>query len=393
MSASEAAERELLRRLVAAGSPNPPGDERAVAAVVAEIAESLGLPPAVVHARAPHRPNLVYRLGEGSPRLIIVAHMDTVPAAAGWETDPLLLCEGGDGRLVGLGAADMKAAIVVMLVVAGRLMVDRLPVTMIFSADEEAGSGFGMAWLAQQGLLEGDAAIMMEPSSTGEGSWDRLYVAQRGSCVCLLEAEGVPGHSGLPMPIEQRATAPFARALAILTEADPFPDIAHPVDGTRPFVNVATTVAGGDIPFAYPDRLCATIEVRTIEGMTADLVLEQLRAVVADADLETRVTISSEDSEQTWIPPGATVRDERLLGAVGSAWEMVLGHQPRLGVFPAGTDSSHANARGIPALPAFGPGSLGVAHRPGESVAAADLGVAMDLLEHTVRTYCDGPHG
>ena len=54
---------------------------------------------------------------------------------------------------------------------------------------------------------------------------------------------------------------------------------------------------------------------------------------------------------------------------------------------PAGTDSTHLNAAGIPALPAFGPGSLAVAHRPNESIAEADLIRSVDLFESLIRAY------
>jgi acetylornithine deacetylase/succinyl-diaminopimelate desuccinylase-like protein len=56
-------------------------------------------------------------------------------------------------------------------------------------------------------------------------------------------------------------------------------------------------------------------------------------------------------------------------------------------VFPAGTDATHLNAAGIPALPTFGPGSLAVAHRPNEWIAERDLLRAVDLFEALVRAY------
>ncbi|HWM96969.1 MAG TPA: hypothetical protein VNO54_07925 [Streptosporangiaceae bacterium] len=42
---------------------------------------------------------------------------------------------------------------------------------------------------------------------------------------------------------------------------------------------------------------------------------------------------------------------------------------------------------GIPTLPAFGCGSLAVAHRPNEWIAPGDLGTAIDLTEALVRDY------
>jgi hypothetical protein len=50
---------ELARDLIRAASPNPPGDERAVAAVIDDAAEALRLPPPQRIERDARRPNLL----------------------------------------------------------------------------------------------------------------------------------------------------------------------------------------------------------------------------------------------------------------------------------------------------------------------------------------------
>jgi succinyl-diaminopimelate desuccinylase len=376
---------------VAARSPNPPGDETAVAKLILRKATELGLPQPKLHARVPHRPNLIITIGSGAPKLMLAAHMDTVPPGdiAAWRTDPFKL-EEVDGRLYGLGAADMKASIAAMLFAAQRIARAPEPsgtLTLIFSADEENGSAYGMEWLAAEGLLVADGAAMTEPSGAGEKSWERLFVAQRGHCVSWLSARGEPGHSGMLVPRERRASYAFVKALDALLGSDPFAEWVHPVDGTRPTLNVATMVEGGMIPFAHPPELRACIEVRVIEGMTEEMVRDRLRAVVASAGLADRVSIEPAPAPTNWISPGEQVRDERLLAAAVHAWRKLLGREPAFAVMTGGTDSSHANTAGIPAFPAFGPGSLGVAHKPNESLPVEDIGLAVDLMEEFVRSY------
>jgi succinyl-diaminopimelate desuccinylase len=381
----------LLAELVAARSPNPPGDERAVAAVIHEHARGIGLAAPTLHARAPERPNLIVTIGEGSPTLLVAGHTDTMPPGdlSSWQTDPYRLERVGD-RLAGLGSADMKASLTAMLLAAERLVRDPPPVgslTLVFSADEERGSAYGMEWLARQGLLSADAAVMAEPSSLRGASFERLFVAQRGSCVVWLTARGEPGHSGAAVPRERRASAAFAQALTALLESDPFDGLAHPVDGTTPTVNVATMVEGGMVPFAHPPSLRAVIEVRTLSGMSSAGVLAALRSVLDAAGLSERVSLALAEPPLDWIPPGETVADGPLLRAATGAWREILGRDPELGVLPAGTDSAHLDSVGIPALPTFGPGSLDVAHQPNESIAAADLVTAIDLLESLTRRF------
>jgi acetylornithine deacetylase/succinyl-diaminopimelate desuccinylase-like protein len=389
---------DVLGRLVAAQSPNPPGDERAVARVIEEESDALSLPAPKQHARDPARPNLILTIGEGSPALILAAHMDTVPPGdvSSWNSDPYEMSNVG-GRLVGLGVADMKGGIAAMLVAAARWVREPTApgsLTLVFSADEEAASSFGMQWLASEGLLRADAAVLTEPASAGDSSWEHFYVAQRGTCVAWLVARGEPGHSGAIMERERRASAPFARALAALVEAELFVGWAHPVDNTPVSVNVATVVEGGLIPWAHPETLRAAIEVRTIEGMTQDLVLKELRSVINDLGLTHRIEIEPAALPAGWFDPGRTVRDERLLGAARRAWRDVIGTAPPAPtVMTAGTDSSWLNAAGIDTLPAFGAGSFGVAHQPNEWLALHDLRQSVDLFEALIRYYLGSQGG
>ncbi len=393
MTVIQEPQEDLLRDLVAAPSTNPPGDERAVAQVIEGAASRLGLPMPERLARRPERPNLLFQLGKGAPRLLIAAHMDTMPPGdeAAWESDPYELSVAGD-RLVGLGTADMKGAIVAMLHAAAR--VHRQPaargsLTLAFTADEEAGSGEGMAWLCAEGAIEADAAVMAEPASTGPQSWEALFVAQRGSCIVELVASGRPGHSGQRVPAESRAGAALAAGMRALIEAPLFRGVTHEVDGATPTVNVGTMVRGGEVPFAHPSELRATIEVRTISGMTEEMVIFDLERALDAAGLADRVRIEPV-AGTSWIPAGETVSDQPLLEAAVRAWRSVIGTEPSRAVLPAGTDSSLVDALGIPSLPALGPGTLAVAHRPNEYLPRGDLRLATDLLEHMARAYLTG---
>jgi acetylornithine deacetylase/succinyl-diaminopimelate desuccinylase-like protein len=80
-SVVDAAVVEIARRLVDAPSPNPPGDERAAAAVVVEALSELDLPRPQVIARSQHRPNLLTTLDfrSGGRRLCLCGHLDTKP--------------------------------------------------------------------------------------------------------------------------------------------------------------------------------------------------------------------------------------------------------------------------------------------------------------------------
>ena len=83
---------------------------------------------------------------------------------------------------------------------------------------------------------------------------------------------------------ELSATAcALARAMTALADAQLFGDVAHPVDGTRPTVNIGTMLSGGITPFMHPETLTATVEIRVIEGMTMADVHADIRQVIRQA--------------------------------------------------------------------------------------------------------------
>ena len=59
-----------------------------------------------------------------------------------------------DGRLYGLGTADMKGAVASMTFAAGDRRADLAgDLVLMFTADEEEGSAYGARWLAEQGMI------------------------------------------------------------------------------------------------------------------------------------------------------------------------------------------------------------------------------------------------
>ena len=93
------------------------GDERALCEHLAPLLRARGADEIVVE-RAPRSdgtPGAYVFARWGTPRRVINAHVDTVPANAGWSRDPWQP-HVADGRLYGLGSADTKGAIAATLV-------------------------------------------------------------------------------------------------------------------------------------------------------------------------------------------------------------------------------------------------------------------------------------
>jgi acetylornithine deacetylase len=204
---------DLTAELVAfptqqAGPERGAGDERALCEYLAPMLRSAGADEVIVGiaTRSDGGPGAYVFARWGTPRRLINVHVDTVPANAGWTRDPWTPYVA-DGRLYGLGSADTKGAIAATLVAIEATRPRDFGV--LFSGDEEAGSGVIRAFLAGPHAAAIREVIVCEPTARTAG------IAHRGVLGQRARLTGPGGHSSkadrLPKPIAQLAR--FAAAL------------------------------------------------------------------------------------------------------------------------------------------------------------------------------------
>jgi acetylornithine deacetylase/succinyl-diaminopimelate desuccinylase-like protein len=217
------ADDDALGRLAAyieVDTTNPPGNEARGVAFFASIFEREGIPYEFAES-APGRGNIWARLpGGDAPALVLLHHMDVVPATAGaWETDPLTAVEK-DGHLYGRGALDTKSLGIMhleaFLALHRRAVGLERDVVFMATADEEAGGAYGAGWLVQQrpDLFDGVGFLLNEGgggSRAGDRIGFRVEVAQKVPVWLRLIARDTPGHGSSP-----RTTSAPGRLVAAL---------------------------------------------------------------------------------------------------------------------------------------------------------------------------------
>ena len=142
-----------LQQYIQVNTINPPGNEIAGAEFLANIFEAEGIQYEIVES-APGRGNIWAWLDGGDePALMLLHHIDVVPADKKyWNTDPLS-GELKDGYIYGRGALDTKTSGILHL--AAFLALHRSGVALnrkilyMATADEEAGGAFGAGWLVE----------------------------------------------------------------------------------------------------------------------------------------------------------------------------------------------------------------------------------------------------
>ena len=142
----------LLQQYVRVDTSNPPGNEIAGARFLAAALEKNGIHAEIIEP-APGRASVYARLG-GKQRgggLLLLNHIDVVPAAReGW-TLPPFAAEVRANQLYGRGTLDMKGiAVCELLAFIDLARSHRTPerdIVFLATADEETGGKMGVAWL------------------------------------------------------------------------------------------------------------------------------------------------------------------------------------------------------------------------------------------------------
>jgi acetylornithine deacetylase/succinyl-diaminopimelate desuccinylase-like protein len=394
---------ELAQALIRTPSPNPPGDEQAVAQLLSDLMSECGLPKPTVAVKAVHRPNLITTVdfGTGGRHLVLSGHLDTKPIGdANWSVDPFGAEIVGD-QLYGLGAGDMKAAIAAMVVAAGRLAHEphsagRL--SLVFTADEEDGARYGAHHVCSVTRLGADAVVIGEPGGI-DRDFDRLHLVSRGIARLRVVARGAQGHSSLSGEKGWRnAGVDAARAATAISDdlQMPVPENPGQLVGWHATVNTGLAFRGGVGYGVLPGEMQVDTEVRLLPGMARDDVAaalrERLAAVAADtgADLE----VSFDEPPDDWLPATMVPQDDLVATTARRACAAVLDSLPPDSVFPGTTDATWFNSlQGIPTLPALGPGLLRRAHAADEWVSVTAVRESVEIYAALAHEFCNGLEG
>ena len=201
--------RDLIRIDTSNYGPEPGPGERDAAEHVAALLDEVGIESQLYEPEA-RRTSLVASwepegVDRSLPPLLVHGHLDVVPAnAADWSVDPFA-GEVRDGCVWGRGAVDMKDFdAMVLSVVRARAragVAPRRALRLIFTADEEAGSGHGARWLVDSHpeVVEGCTEAIGEVGGFSLTIRDdlRLYLvqtAEKGLAWLNLIADGHAGH-------------------------------------------------------------------------------------------------------------------------------------------------------------------------------------------------------
>ena len=334
--------------------PSVSGNEAALADVVEARLRKSGA--ALRIERIGH--NVVARTEFGcSRRVVLGGHIDTVPAN-GNQTPR----RDGD-VLHGLGTADMKGGLAVMLALADDLAntPSRFDVTLVlYEGEEVADEHNGLRRLFAQSpeLVQGDLAILLEPT----GGW--VEAGCQGTIHVRAIFDGVRAHSARPW----MGTNAIHRAAPLLEFCANFEAATVDVDSLayREALQVVR-IEGGVANNVVPDRCEVVVNRRYAPSRSLEEAVNEVVTFCTDAGAgHVEVVNASMAAPPNLMHP--------LIAEMIGVYDLPV--RPKLGW----TDVARFAAHGIAACN-FGPGDPELAHTADERVERTHLDACLALLE------------
>lgn len=324
-------------------------------------------------ARGVLKRNLVAYRGRGPGGLLLSGHMDTVPDTgwAGGALEPML--EGG--RLRGLGSADMKGPISAMLAAGVGATAD-LPVTFLFTADEEAGKQG-----VREALQRSEVLRRQKPRAIviGEPTGLRCIRGHRADIQFTADAEGVQAHSSTGEGVNANlALIPFLADMRELHSTLRSDSTFHDPQYEPPFCNLNFVIDNyGAASNMTVGKATCRIKFRYSKSFDPEWVVAAVQASARRNGLSLAVVREASPPE---LPP-----DHPLVQLV----ERVSGRPARV----AGLGTEASELKVLAPTVVIGPGRIEDAHKPGEHIDLAQLAQAVGLYRRLIEEGSKLPAG
>jgi len=291
------------------------------------------------------------------PRILMNSHLDTVPPAEGWKSDPFSPMLS-NGRITGLGSNDAGASVAAMIAAfadMGSLLEEEIQLMLLISAEEEISGPGGITSVLPQ-LGQFDGVIVGEPTGM------RPAVAERGLMVIDAEIRGKAGHAAR----DEGVNAIYLALKDIETIRNlNFPDNSEWLPGPGAQV---TMMEGGTKHNVVPESCRYVVDVRSNDRYENETILAMLK----------------ERCEATLVPRSTRLKPSRL-----ESNHFLMEAITTLGLHPYG--SSTLSDMALVPFPAvkIGPGDSSRSHTSEEYVLVRELDHGVNLYKKFLQAIAD----
>ena len=256
---------------------------------------------------------------DGSGRFWIMSHIDVVPPgeASLWTSDPWkLVVDEAKNQIIGRGVEDnqqgLTSSVIAALALVKQGISPNRTVKLLFAADEENGSAYGIKWMLDNhpDLFRKNDLVLIPDSGNKEGSV--IQIAEKSHVWVKFTTKGLQAHAANP---DSGVNAYIAAAdLTVklhfglsekFSEKDPLftPDYStfQPTK-KEPNVPNINTIPGEDVFYC---------DMRILPRHPVDEVLKEVDRIKAEVEKKHRVTITYDVGQRNESPP--TPADSQLV--------------------------------------------------------------------------------
>ncbi|MDR2796100.1 MAG: M20 family metallo-hydrolase [Spirochaetaceae bacterium] len=304
------------------------------------------------------RPNLTVTVngkdGGALPCLWIVSHLDVVPVGelSLWDSDPWVAVKK-DGRLTGRGVEDNQQGLVSSVLAAFAFVkLKRQPertLKLLFAADEECGSAFGIDWLLKNHrrlFKPGDLVLIPDG---GDPAGETIEIAEKNQMWLKAHTRGKQAHASRP---EQGRNACLAGAdLALRLRSGLMkkfsardtlfePDYTT-VEPTKREANVPNinTIPGDDVFY---------MDIRALPCYPVNEILEEARRI--GLGIEQQYSVQVELTLIQSMESKPTPKSSPIVKMLSAACKQVLGVETRPVGIGGGTVGAFLRNEGLDAV-------------------------------------------
>ncbi len=375
----------LTRILIEIPTENPPGNEKPCTEYIEEWFEERNIDTTLVQEPYLDRPQLIARIGDGSPNIVLNGHIDVVPAGdhSEWKHSPFK-AEEKDGKIYGRGACDMKSnvalAMVLALVLKDRFRDGELEgsLTVQIAIGEETGEP------GTKKLLEiddgGDFGVVMEPTSM------KTATSEKGLAWYEIEVEGKSSHASRP----EEGINPIISARPLLKRLEEYDEEikekSHDLVG-KPHSTI-TKFKAGTKENVIPEKATITLDRRFLPGESISDVDEEINEILKDFS-ETHGIETTWERTKTYEP--AEADEDNQLVKTFRKYSKQIGGVPdeSYGTKFSSDFRNFVNDSDIQAI-TWGPHDPDLAHTIDEYVRIEDIKKGWKVLKNSVVDLLSG---
>lgn len=285
--------------------------------------------------------------------LVYSAHTDTIVPANGWKKDPYEPYEKG-GRLYGLGSADIKSGVSIMIEIANTIKKSTRDIYLIFTADEELHSEVSRK-LVPELPFKDSGIIVFEPTN------NKIVIGQKGCIGLQVHTCGTAIHSSLTNFDNNTENNAIYKAISIINELKEYDKKIS--DRLSTGFGVGTlnigAIKGGESGNIVPDHCMFKVDRRLMPQENIEDVLKEIENIILKSDPTAKIDIRFEGD--SFITAG----DADIVSKFSLVSEEI-DKTIQTGIVPFWTEASIFNKKGTCIV--FGPGETNQAHIANESI-------------------------